>query len=155
SVERQMRYEFWKDNGVEAFITMKRTIVLSLAVFVTVSLLSGFSVAQQQPANEQRPSEKKVLIVYLSRTNNTKVIAEIIHQKVGGKLVALELETPYPSDYRMTVQQVVHENETGFLPPLKTKIEHMEQYEVLFLGFPTWGMQLPPPTKSFLHEYNL
>jgi len=25
----------------------------------------------------------------------------------------------------------------------------------VFLGFPTWGMQLPPPVKSFLHQYNL
>ena len=31
----------------------------------------------------------------------------------------------------------------------------MEQYAVLFLGFPTWGMQLPPPVKSFLHQYDL
>ena len=59
------------------------------------------------------------------------------------------------SDYNMTVQQVVHENETGFLPLLKTKIEGMEQYDVLFLGFPTWGMQLPPPVKTFLHVYDL
>ena len=41
------------------------------------------------------------------------------------------------------------------MPPLKTKIEHMEQYTVVFLGFPTWDMQLPPPIKSFLHEYDL
>jgi flavodoxin len=34
-------------------------------------------------------------------------------------------------------------------------IEHIEQYDVLFLGFPTWGMQLPPPVKSFLHQYDL
>ena len=62
---------------------------------------------------------------------------------------------PYPSDYRAAVQQVVRENETGYLPPLKTKIDGIEQYEFVFLGFPTWGMQLPPPDKSFLHEYNL
>ena len=43
----------------------------------------------------------------------------------------------------------------GYLPPLKTKIEHMDQYDVLFLGFPTWDMQLPPPMKSFLHQYEL
>jgi flavodoxin len=101
------------------------------------------------------PSEKNTLIVYLSRTNNTKAIAEIIHQEVGGTLVALELVTPYPADYRATVQQVVRENETGYLPPLKTKIDRIEQYEFVFLGFPTWGMQLPPPVKSFLHQYNL
>ncbi|QIP17848.1 flavodoxin [Spirosoma aureum] len=97
----------------------------------------------------------KVLIVYLSRTNNTRAIAEIIHRNVGGKLVALELEKPYPENYRATVEQVVKENETGFLPPLKTKIDTIQQYDVVFVGFPTWGMQLPPPMKSFLHQYDL
>jgi len=139
-----------------AFKAMKRTTVLSLVVFEIICLLSGISRAQQQPAKEQRPlGEKRILIVYLSRTNNTKAIAEMIQQKVGGRMVALELDTPYPADYHTTVQQVVRENETGYLPPLKTKIEHIEQYDIVFLGFPTWDMQLPPPLKSFLHQYDL
>ncbi len=33
----------------------------------------------------------KILIVYLSRTNNTKAVAQMIHQNVGGTMVALEL----------------------------------------------------------------
>jgi flavodoxin len=135
---------------------MKRLAVLLLSISTLLCLTSGPSPAQQPAASSQRvPTEKNTLIVYLSRTNNTKAIAEIIHQKVGGTLVALELETPYPADYRATVQQVVRENETGYLPPLKTKIEHVDQYDFVFLGFPTWGMQLPPPVKSFLHQYSL
>jgi flavodoxin len=105
--------------------------------------------------NAQDMSSKKILIVYLSRTNNTKAIAEIIYKNVGGTLVALELERPYPENYQATVQQVVKENETGYLPPLKTKIDSIDKYEVVFLGFPTWDMQMPPPMKSFLHQYNL
>ena len=93
--------------------------------------------------------------MYLSRTSNTKAVAELIHQKVGGTVVALELETPYPADYDATVQQVARENETGDLPRLKTKIDRIEQYEFVFLGFPTWGMQLPPPMKSFLRQHSL
>jgi flavodoxin len=150
-----MRYGYSRDSKIEIFRTIKRT-VLSLIFFATICVLSCSSGAQQQPAKEQRlPAGNKLLIVYLSRTNNTKAIAEIIRQRVGGRLLALELETPYPADYSTTVQQVVHENETGYLPPLKTKIERMEQYDVLFVGFPTWGMQLPPPVKSFLHQYDL
>lgn len=103
----------------------------------------------------QTPSAKGILIVYLSRTKNTKAIAEIIHENVGGTLVALQLENPYPGNYQATVQQVVRENETGFLPPLKTKIDSIKKYDVVFLDFPTWGMKLPPPMKSFLHHYNL
>lgn len=97
----------------------------------------------------------KILIVYLSRTNNTKALAEIIHNNTGGTLVALELKNPYPENYRATVGQVVQENKTGFLPPLKTKIDSIEKYEIVFVGFPTWGMQLPPPMKSFLTQYDL
>lgn len=106
-------------------------------------------------SDAQAVSQKKILIVYLSRTNNTKAIAEIIHNNVSGMLVALELEKPYPENYRATVQQVVHENETGYLPPLKTKIDSIEKYDVVFVGFPTWDMKMPPPMKSFLHQYNL
>jgi flavodoxin len=104
---------------------------------------------------QQKTNAKKVLIVYLSRTHNTKAIAEIIQQQVGGKLTALELQSPYPANYQATVAQVTKENETGYLPPLKTKIDSIGKYDVIFIGFPTWGMQLPPPMKSFLHQYNL
>ncbi|PSR52653.1 flavodoxin [Adhaeribacter arboris] len=121
-------------------------------------LFSACSSSQTEDLDGQEASyvnPDKVLIVYLSRTNNTKAIAEMIQKQVGGKLVALELEKPYPKDYRQIVDQVANENATGFLPPLKTKITTIQNYEVVFIGFPTWGMQLPPPLKSFLKEYNL
>src|SRR3546814_6515853 len=70
-------------------------------------------------------------------------------------MVALELVTPYPEHYQTTVDQVADENATGYLPPLKTKIDNMETYDVVFVGFTTWGMQLPPPMKSFLNDYDL
>jgi len=124
---------------------MKNTIVLSLAL--TLGFGTG-CLAQPFPP-------EKILIVYLSRTNNTKAIAEIIQRNVDGKLVALELVTPYPADYRATVHQVVQENESGFLPPLKTKIDNLQNYDIVFIGFPTWDMKMPPPMKSFLHQYNL
>ena len=121
-----------------------------------MSLVSGCAKAQRKTTAEPLTiANIKILIVYLSRTNNTKAIAEIIQRHVGGRLVALELLTPYPDNYQATVQQVARENETGFLPPLKTKIDNIQQYDVVFLGFPTWGMQLPPPMKSFLRQYNL
>ena len=107
-----------------------------------------------QNTTSQNKDEQTVLIVYLSRTGNTEAIAKMIQQQVGGTLVALELETPYPGNYQAIVAQVAEENESGYLPPLKTKIDNIEQYDVVFVGFPTWGMQLPPPMKSFLHQYD-
>ncbi len=114
-------------------------------------LLLGSMVA---PAAITTPESENVLIVYLSRTNNTKVLAEIIHSQVGGELIALELKEPYPENYEQIVKQVARENETGFLPTLKTEIEDIAKYDVIFIGFPTWGMQLPPPIKSFLKQHD-
>ncbi len=128
---------------------------LLLAFFL---LITACSSAQTEDINTKRDAAfdpDKVLIVYLSRTNNTKAIAEMIHEQVGGTLVALELETPYPENYQAIVNQVAEENESGYLPPLKTKIDNIQKYDAVFVGFPTWGMQLPPPMKSFLHQYDL
>lgn len=106
-------------------------------------------------AKSQSTPAQKILIVYLTRTGNTEAIAQIIQKNTGGKLIALELVNPYPKDYKAQVAQVVHQNETGYLPPLKTTIDSIQQYNLIFIGFPTWDMQMPPPMKTFLHQYNL
>jgi len=123
--------------------------------FCLVSLSCSSQTKDIEPKALLVDRSEKILIVYLSRTNNTKAVAEIIHEKVGGNLVALELEKPYPIDYKAIVEQVAKENESGFLPPLKTKIDNIQQYDIVFVGFPTWGMQLPPPVKSFLTKHDL
>jgi flavodoxin len=107
------------------------------------------------PVKVEKLNDYKILIVYLSRTKNTQALAEIIHENLGGDLHALELLTPYPKDYQTMVDQVAEENSSGYLPTLKTKIENIKDYDVVFVGFPTWGMQLPPPVKSFLKENDL
>jgi len=141
---------------IPGYLISKRTSsILLLAFFLLISACSSFQRRDSNAETDYIKSFDKVLIVYLSRTNNTKAIAEIIHKKMGGTLVALELEKPYPENYQATVQQVVKENETGYLPPLRTKIDSIQNYDVIFVGFPTWGMKLPPPMKSFLKQYDL
>jgi flavodoxin len=127
---------------------------LLLTYFLLISTCSLIQKDSCPTGNAQDIGAEKILIVYLSRTNNTKAIAEIIHDEVGGDLVALELQNPYPEDYDAIVKQVAEENETGFLPPLKTQVD-MDKYDTIFLGFPTWDMQLPPPMKSFLSNNDL
>lgn len=118
-------------------------------------LMCATAMAQKPNTNHAVMDKENILIVYLSRTGNTQAIAEIIQKEVGGTLAELELKTPYPNDYDAIVAQVVREDETGYLPPLKTKITNFRNYDTVFLGFPTWNMQLPPPIRSFLKEYDL
>ncbi|QES88412.1 flavodoxin [Rhizosphaericola mali] len=129
--------------------------LVSVISFFRMMIFSSCSHAEQPNLNKNDSlHNRKILIVYLSRTNNTKVVAELIHKNVGGDLVALELQNPYPENYQKIVAQVQQENENNTLPTLKTEIDSIEKYDVIFLGFPTWGMQLPPPMKSFLSQYD-
>lgn len=131
------------------------SMAYSLLSFLLLASSCAFSPKQPASSSGLDQNRQDTLIVFLSRTRNTKALAEIINDQVGGTVVELELENPYPENYRAIVAQVARENETGFLPPLKTRIENLDRFEVVFIGFPTWGMQLPPPMKSFLHQYDL
>lgn len=126
-----------------------------LLITATAALACASSLAQDLRASSTATAQKNILIVYLSRTQNTAVVADIIREQVGGRLEPIELQTPYPADYDAIVAQVARENDTGYLPPLKTEIQSIRAYDILFVGFPTWGMQLPPPVKSFLKRHDL
>jgi flavodoxin len=134
---------------------MENSLKYYMLALTAVLCLSSCCRAQT-PVREKNESmgSKNILIIYLSRTKNTKTVAEIIHKQVGGDLIALELQTPYPENYKQIVAQVEEENQSGYLPPLKTKID-IDKYDIVFVGFPTWGMKLPPPMKSFLNQYDL
>jgi flavodoxin len=129
-----------------------------LALLLAFLVGAALSRAQQPTGGQTSASDRgndSILIVYLSRTKNTEALARMINEFTGGRMVALELEKSYPEDYRAIVQQVDSENETGFLPSLKTKIENIASYRTVFVGFPTWDMTLPPPMKSFLSTHDL
>ncbi|REA55515.1 flavodoxin [Dyadobacter luteus] len=128
---------------------------LLLSILVLISACSSTQTAYVDTETESAQKPGAVLIVYLSRTKNTKAVAEMIHRNVGGKLVAIDLGNPYPENYQQTVAQVSNENSSGYLPPLKTTIDSIGKYDIVFVGFPTWGMRLPPPMKSFLSQYDL
>lgn len=134
---------------------MKSILSFILIFFSVFSGLASCQSNEKVDLENANPNVEKVLIIYLSRTQNTKAVAQMIHQKVGGTIIEIDVENPYPTDYKTMVAQVQEENETNFLPVLKTKIEDIKQYDTIFLGFPTWGMQLPPPMKSLLNEYDL
>lgn len=137
-------------------LIMKFRCFIFIVFIIGIASCSSHAQKQNEAAKSinTTPDKKSILIVYLTRTGNTEAVARMIQENVGGDLVALELENPYPKDYQATVKQVTAENEKGYLPRLKTKID-IQKYQTIFLGFPTWGMQLPPPMKSFLKQYDL
>ena len=89
------------------------------------------------------------------RSGNTRELAGQIQTATGGKLVELEPVETYPAEYQQTVNRARQELASGACPPLKTKIDGMDAYDVILLGSPNWGGSIAPPVKTFLSEYDL
>src|SRR5690625_4393064 len=141
-------------NDRRAHGLRRRDFLSSLSAAALLRLSAGAPASAQDMASAGA-NRSSTLILYLTRTKNTKAVAEIIHREMGGTVVEVEPAIPYPEDYDAIVAQVDEENESGYAPPLESKIENIQDYDTVFCGFPTWDMQLPPPMKSFLNEHDL
>jgi flavodoxin len=106
-------------------------------------------------AAETGTGRKKMLIIYYSRTGNTREIANQIHEKVGGEIIELQTVKPYPEDYEAVKEQARQELESGFKPELKSKMKEIGYYNVIFVGTPIWWGTISAPVKSFLSQYDL
>ena len=98
---------------------------------------------------------KKILVAYYSNSGNTQTIATYIHDAVGGDLVNIETVNSYPDDYDEHLAQARKEVAENYLPPLKTTVENIRDYDVVFVGYPIWVETAAPPIVSFLSAHEL
>ena len=85
---------------------------------------------------------------------NMQYLAEFIVEETGADLHQIITEKEYPIDYRNTTDLASEEQSSGERPALASHVENMEQYDVIFLGYPNWWGTLPQAVVSFLEEYD-
>lgn len=105
-------------------------------------------------ASAAEAKQAKILVVFYSWSGNTGTIASQIHKKVGGDLVELELAKPYSGNYNTCLDEAKRDQERNARPALKTEIADIEQYDVIFLGYPNWWGTIPMPIATLLEQYN-
>jgi len=128
-----------------------------------------------QPANDE---PGKILIAYFTWADNTYVedpssvdvdastsasvlapgnaakLAAWIQEEVGGDLHSITVEEPYSSDYDECLDRAADEKAENARPVLTSHVDHMEDYDTVFLGFPNWWYTLPMPVLTFVEEYD-
>lgn len=100
-------------------------------------------------------NEKKILVAYFSYTGNTRRAAEQIHGLVGGDLVEIKTVRPYPAEMAECIAIARREREMNARPAISTKIDNINNYDVVFVGYPIWGHTVPMAIYNFLESYNL
>lgn len=125
-----------------------------LGSIASMALAAGASDAAGQARGPQS-QDSKILVAYVTRTGNTRVIARQIQRALRADLFEIEPADPYPEDYEETVAQAVRERDSGYRPPLKANVPNISSYEAVFLGLPIWGETAPPVIRSFLSQHDL
>ena len=106
---------------------------------------------------EQKPPipSKRVLIVYFSHSGNTREMANQIHGIVGGDLFEIVTVQPYPQEYKAVIAVAKRERDSQFRPKLTKRVENLDSYDLVFLGYPNWYGTLPMALMTFLEENDL
>lgn len=120
------------------------------------SLVVYFSVPEtDDPENMTQEEENSAVVIDGEVLGNTQYVAQTIQERVGGDIFRIEPDKAYPTDHEELVDLASKEQEEGARPALKEKIETMDQYETIFLGYPNWWGDMPMILYSFLDETDL
>lgn len=148
----------------------KYIFFIIIILVVIIGIVAGLKINQNKSANSEiieskddniQNSEKelsgneKILIAYFSYTGNTEKLANKIHSKVGGDIIKIETVTPYSNNYDEVVDQVQKDQQNNYKPEIKTKIENIEDYDIIILGSPVWWYKIANPVATFISENDL
>lgn len=100
----------------------------------------------------------KILVAYFSMTNNTEGVAQKLADGLGADIYEITPEQPYTDedlDYgNSKSRSSVEMDDSNVRPAIFGSVENMEQYDVVFLGYPIWWGEAPRIMSTFIESYN-
>lgn len=100
----------------------------------------------------------KILVTFFSATGTTAKAAELLSDAIGADLCEIRPEVLYTkedlnwmdSDSRSSKEM----KDKSFRPAIEKRDAGIEDYEVIFVGFPIWWYVAPTIINTFLESYN-
>lgn len=111
----------------------------------------------------------KIITIYYSRKGqnywngsiknlakgNTEIIAEFIQKAIGGDMFEVETEKRYADDYYACTDEAQKELRENARPALKQYPANLEDYDIIFVGYPNWWGTMPMAMFTLLEKYDL
>lgn len=129
--------------------------------------LTESEMEQQTEPVTDTPEEtgSRILVTYFSRTGenysvgyiekgNTHIIADMIAEQTGGDTFEIRTVTPYPDDYDECTDIAQQERNENARPELAESLDNLDNYDVIFIGFPIWWSDMPMAVYTFLESYD-
>lgn len=120
------------------FIYIMKSTLLSLALMATI--LTGCTKPQ------------KTLVLYYSQTGTTQTVAEELQKQLGADIERIEATIPYDSDFQATIERSGKERENGVTPEINPLKVNLDDYDVIFIGYPIWFGTYAMPIATLVKE---
>ena len=170
-----------KTGGIKRFLAF--FLIIPVAFVVTSCGSNGSSnninsnSSNNNPAgsNVQVKTDGNVLVAYFTAAENSGVdvvssasyseinggavgrvraIADMIQAKTGGELFSIQTSVVYPADGGELIEYAQKEQDDNVRPELTSHIENFDNYDTIFIGYPTWWYDMPQVLYSFFDEYD-
>ena len=124
-----------------------------MAALLTISL-SAYSQSNKKENKEM----KKVLVAYFSASGVTKGVAQQLAEVTDGTLYEIKPEQPYTdADLNWRDKQSrssVEMQDKKSRPAITDKLKNMQDYDVVYVGFPIWWYTCPTIINTFMESYD-
>ena len=145
-------------------------IVLVIAIVLVVTLFFENKNIQGNESQNLINENTKTIIVYFSKDGenygknlnienkrnltegNTKVMAERINSFIDADLFEIEPKEEYPKDLNELYAVTKTEYNKDIYPDIKEEIDNLDEYDVVFIGYPIWHASYPQIIKSFVRD---
>lgn len=108
--------------------------------------------------DNQDAQEHKILVAYFSATGTTKGVAEHIANGLNADIYEIVPEEAYTDadlDYNDNNSRTTIEmNDPDARPAISGSVENMEQYDIIFVGYPIWWGEAPRIVSTFMESYD-
>ena len=109
-------------------------------------------------STKERPTMSKILVAYFSaEAGRTARVAQTIAEASGGdifEIIPAETYTMKDLNWKNPLSRCNREKIGKKDVPIKNKVENMDEYDLVFLGFPIWYFEAPNVIHTFVKEYD-
>ena len=129
-----------------------KKIIMMLTALLAISL-SACSQKKTETSMEQ-----KVLVAYFSASGTTKSVAQQLAEVAEADLHEIKPEKPYTDadlDWRdKQSRSSVEMKDKNSRPAITDKLKNMQDYDVVYVGFPIWWYTAPTIINTFMESYD-
>lgn len=101
----------------------------------------------------------KILVSYFSASGITKGVAEELSSAISGELFEITPQIKYTTEdldwHNQESRSSLEMKDKTSRPAITNKIEHIENYDTIIIGFPVWWYTAPTIINTFIEENDL